>query len=291
MASRSRRTSGGGAQKVIWFLVVAGLIFAFFQIPYDPGARGLYEIAQAKSKTVQNWVGSVDDQVVSFVEGLLLGGDSAPPTGGGGTGEGAEPNGAKPASPQQAAAASAALGTLPVAEASGSSYNRDEWSDWSTLRTCWDVREEVLSSQAKPGTAVYQDKDGKETTDKNRACTVVKGTWVDPYTGSSITDPSTIDIDHMIPLKYAATHGGQGWSADKKKQYANDLTYSNHLLAVSAGANRSKSDKGPASWKPDNKNHWCTYATDWVNITQKWGLSVSNADKQALSEMLGTCSR
>lgn len=284
--SRSRKTSGDSAQKVIWFLFVAGLIFAFFQVPYDPGAKGMYEIAKSKSENVQAWVGSVDDKFVDFIEGILIGGDNAPP---GTPGTDPDAGGLMPVPPGAADGANTTLDSLPTGEASGVSYNRDEWSHWATVRSCWDVREAVLARQAVAGSLKMQKEDGTETTSTGDACKILSGTWVDPYTGSTINDPGAIDIDHMIPLNYAAQHGGQQWDAKKKASYANNMDYSNHLLAVSAGANRSKSDRGPSEWKPDNKAHWCQYALDWTNISKTWSLTVSSADKTALRDMLATC--
>lgn len=182
------------------------------------------------------------------------------------------------------------LYSLAVADAAGVNYERGEWNHWVDFTPCWSVREEVLYRDAvKDEALTLLDKNKVRTSDKANACYIVGGTWNDPYTGEVFTNPEDLDIDHMIPLNYAAQHGGQAWDSGKKESYANNLDYAHHLIAVSASANRSKSDKGPSEWKPSNTAYYCTYATDWVNISHTWGLSVTQSDKNVLNEMLVTC--
>jgi hypothetical protein len=94
----------------------------------------------------------------------------------------------------------------------------------------------------------------------------------------------------MVPLKNVHISGGWDWSSKRKELYANDLNESNHLIAVSASANRSKGSKGPEDWRPSNIDYWCEYATDWMSIKIKWELTVTNREFNALTEMLNTCS-
>ena len=182
------------------------------------------------------------------------------------------------------------LNSLQVANASGVAYDRGEWHHWDDITPCWNVREEVLYRDAvKDASLTLLDKNKNRTEDKAKACYVAGGTWNDPYTGQVFSNPSDLDIDHMIPLNYAAQHGGQSWDSVKKESYANNLDYSHHLIAVSASANRSKSDKGPGEWKPSNTSYYCVYAKDWISISNTWSLSVSQSDKDSLASMLATC--
>ncbi|MGL5722127.1 MAG: HNH endonuclease family protein [Brevinema sp.] len=103
---------------------------------------------------------------------------------------------------------------------------------------------------------------------------VVKGLWVDPYTGKTNTDPAELDIDHMIPLKNAHISGAWKWSIEKKTAFANDLSDPNHLIAVSKSANRSKSDKPPSEWLPPNEEYQCPYISNWVSIKNNWELDI-----------------
>ena len=56
-------------------------------------------------------------------------------------------------------------------------------------------------------------------------CRVAEGEWDGPYTGEQFTDPSDLDIDHMVPLGNAHRSGGWAWDEGRKRQYANDLSY------------------------------------------------------------------
>lgn len=164
------------------------------------------------------------------------------------------------------------LETIKIAEPQKVDYERSEWKHW-TGSPC-DTREEVLKEQ---GTDVKADK---------KTCKVTSGTWVDFYSGDTFTDPSKLDIDHVIPLSNAAQNGGQKWSAEKKEQFANDKT---QLLAVSASENRSKSDKGPGEYMPKNKDFHCEYSKLWIDTASKYDLTISNKDKRALDKGLARC--
>lgn len=285
MASRRRNSGGGVFSKVIWALVMASLIVSWYKTPVQGNPSNFMEWGQAKSVAVETWIKSWTNGGNSLNIPKI---DGVPGNNTGG-GSGASGGGIKPGtSTVPATETRSQLNTVAIADAQKVSYNRDEWKHWNTVAGCWDVREEVLVRDAVPGSVKYLDKDKKETTSKEAACSVASGQWIDYYTGKTLTDPKGLDIDHMIPLSYTAQHGGQAWDAGKKSEYANSMN-AGHLVAVSASANRSKGDKGPSSWKPADKGSWCQYATDWVSVSTKWSLSMTEADKASLNEMLDTC--
>jgi hypothetical protein len=159
-------------------------------------------------------------------------------------------------------------------------YDRDDWKHWADEDSdCQNTRHEVLIVESVEEVAF---KTG------NR-CQVATGEWLDPYTGTTVTDATTLDVDHMVPLKNAHESGGWAWGKDGKAAYANEMVYADHLIAVTASANRQKGAKGPEGWKPVNLDYWCEYAVDWVQIKVDWELSVTKAEWVALQEMLKTC--
>ena len=159
-------------------------------------------------------------------------------------------------------------------------YDRGEWSHWSDDDgDCQDARQEALIAESEtPVVYVNEDK-----------CRVASGFWDGPYTGEVFTDPGDLDIDHMVPLANAQRSGGWAWSEDRKREYANDLSYEGHLIAVQASANRTKGSKGPEDWKPPERGYWCRYAVDWITIKNAWELTATGAEAEALAEMLETC--
>jgi hypothetical protein len=120
-------------------------------------------------------------------------------------------------------------------------------------------------------------------------CRVVSGQWLGLYTGTVVTDASSLDVDHMVPLANAHSSGGWAWDAARKQAFANDRNDADHLIAVTASANRSKGAKGPEDWRPPDESYWCEYATDWARIKDTWDLSVTSAELVALRDMLGSC--
>jgi hypothetical protein len=180
---------------------------------------------------------------------------------------------------------------LPIGYDSSAAYSRDEWRHWDNITSCWTVREQVLYRDAEKGSTTLLDKNKQPTTDVSKACYITGGTWIDPYTNQKFTNPSDLDVDHVIPLGYAARTGAKNWDATKKENYANYVVYNRHLLAVSASANRAKGDSGPSEWKPKNKAYWCDYGVAWTVIATKWQLSLKETDKNTVKDMLATCTK
>ena len=120
-------------------------------------------------------------------------------------------------------------------------------------------------------------------------CRVATGERLTPYSNTVVTDPSKLDVDHMVPLSNAYDSGAWNWSAERREHYANYLGDPQHLIAVTASANRSKGARGPQDWKPEDRTYWCRYATDWITIKDTWDLTVTQHEYDALVEMATTC--
>ncbi len=116
-----------------------------------------------------------------------------------------------------------------------------------------------------------------------------EGGWLSLYDGYSTPDASELDIDHVVALAEAWRSGADGWDAERREAFANDLDDPAALVAVTAATNRSKGDRDPASWQPPNRDAWCEYATAWVATKLRWGLSADQAEVDALRNMLRGC--
>lgn len=108
------------------------------------------------------------------------------------------------------------------------------------------------------------------------------GLWVCPYTNIQYKEASQLDIDHIVPLANAYISGGYLWTAQLKEQFANDM---DNLLAVQSRANRVKSAKTPDRWRPPNKAYWRAYAFKWIMIKERYELSYTQAELNALFVM------
>lgn len=103
--------------------------------------------------------------------------------------------------------------------------------------------------------------------------------------GCRLHQSGHLEVDHRVPLANAHRSGGWAWDQSRKRAYANELKDSEHLVAVGAAENRSKSDKGPDAWRPPLRESWCHYATAWRAIKQGWILTIAVEEERALREM------
>jgi len=158
-------------------------------------------------------------------------------------------------------------------------YDRRLYKHWVDQdKDCQDTRQEVLISESiEP--VILDDK----------GCRVVSGLWEDTFTGNTYTDPSDLDIDHMVPLKEAHLSGAHLWSLSRREQYANDLSHSDSLIAVSKSANQSKGAKDVAQWLPTNEAFHCEYVKRWVGIKDRWGMTMDVTESDAVTTLLEEC--
>jgi hypothetical protein len=186
------------------------------------------------------------------------------------------PAGATPAGIPTASAAKTQLAALTVAAwTHTTTYDRDLFPTWDTISGTCNTRETVLK---RDGTNVVV----------SSSCAATSGSWYSPYDGATWTAASDLDIDHVVPLKNAWISGAWAWTTSKRESFANDLT-DPQLIAVTDNVNQSKSDQSPDSWKPPLSSYYCTYARMWVRVKYVWSLTVTSAEKSALTSMLGTC--
>jgi hypothetical protein len=168
------------------------------------------------------------------------------------------------------------LSTIAVQNEYKTGYSRSLFKHWidANGNGC-DTREEVLiaESQSKPQVDAY-------------GCKVIEGDWLSPYDNVMHTNPSDLDIDHMVPLKEAWDSGAWNWTAAQRQTFANDLSDPRALIAVTAGQNRSKSDRDPSNWIPPQKSYVCTYLSEWVAIKAKWKLSMDQSEFGRIKNLL-----
>ena len=157
-------------------------------------------------------------------------------------------------------------------------YRREDWPHWEdTDGNGCDARQDALITWST--TEATLDRSG-------RRCKVLTGTWVSPYDGAEADSPTAIEIDHVVPLAEAFRSGGWRWDAGQRRRFANDQV---ELAATSSASNRAKSDSGPDHWRPRRTESWCAYADRWVTVKATYGLTVTTSERDALGQMLDTC--
>ncbi|TDR05956.1 uncharacterized protein DUF1524 [Marinomonas communis] len=138
-------------------------------------------------------------------------------------------------------------------------YDRDHfgygWNDDD--KDCQNTRHELLISSS---TIPVTFKDSKK-------CKVARGRWISMFTGDIITDASKLQIDHVVPLKWAWIHGANSWTRAKRVEFANDPI---NIIAVEGVLNGSKSDRGPDEWLPPKNQE--QYKARFQRVVLKYGL-------------------
>ncbi|MBR2543663.1 HNH endonuclease [Candidatus Saccharibacteria bacterium] len=159
-------------------------------------------------------------------------------------------------------------------------YSREEFYDgWPTVEGC-SLRQRILKRDL--GDSAILD-----------GCTVVAGEFDEPYTGEHMVlktkeEVSKIQIDHVVALSDAWQKGAQYKDYETRNQLATDPL---NLLAVEGKANNQKSDGDAATWLPANKKFRCQYVARQVSVKYKYGLWVTEAEKEAISRVLENCPR
>lgn len=132
-------------------------------------------------------------------------------------------------------------------------------------------------------------RDGKSLEHKaGSTCTVTGMTIYDPYTGKTVQwtkqQAGKIQIDHVMALSYDWRMGASKWDKAKRLQIANDPL---NLIPADGPQNAAKGDSGPAEWLPANEAVRCSYAVRFAQVSLKYQLPVTPADKKT---MLAQCS-
>ncbi len=150
------------------------------------------------------------------------------------------------------------------AEPARSGYDRGLFAHWGDAdHDGCDTRCEVLTSQQLP--------------DKS---------WYSAWDGATEVDSSLVHIDHIVALAEAWDSGAHGWTSSRRRDFANDRA---NLIAVTASSNLRKSDKDAAEWFPSHAASNCLWATTVVNVKAAYDLSVDQAEKNALGNLLKGC--
>lgn len=166
---------------------------------------------------------------------------------------------------------------LVVGSTDHAGYDRSKFKLWDSIGGGCTTRDVVLyrDAYAKPAVA--------------SGCTLTGGRWVSPYDGVKTSDPSVLQIDHVVPLADAWGGGAWNWDARTRERYANDLGTMFDLIAVSAHTNESKGDRDPQHWLPPKASFDCQYMADYTAVLWRWQLHITHALKQFLKGRLKTC--
>ena len=158
-------------------------------------------------------------------------------------------------------------------------YERTEfYKSWPSINGC-SLRQIIIRREV--GESAVMD-----------GCDVIGGTFIEPYTGSTMTFyqksdfSKKIQIDHVVALSDAWQKGAQYMEKDVRYAMATDPL---NLLAVDAATNQQKSDGDAATWLPPNKAFRCQYVARQVSVKKKYNLWVTQAEHDAIATVLENC--
>lgn len=157
-------------------------------------------------------------------------------------------------------------------------YSREEFYDgWPIVDGC-SLRQRIIRREF--GESAVLDE-----------CNVIGGEFDEPYTGEhrvfeNKTEIAKIQIDHVVALSDAWQKGAQYKDKETRYKIATDPL---NLLAVDGLANEQKSDGDAATWLPKNKKFRCQYVARQVSVKYKYGLWVTEAEKEAILRILEKC--
>ncbi len=147
-------------------------------------------------------------------------------------------------------------------------YKRKYFPHWTDIDLdCQNTRAEFLISKSLIPV----------TFKKGKKCTVKSGKWIDFFTGEELYEAADIDIDHVIPLKYAWEIGASQWAREKRKVFANDFE---NLIVTNLKYNRQKQDKTILEWLPSKKEFACQYLKKWIFVKKKYELPLSSKEEE-----------
>ncbi|MBR1874871.1 HNH endonuclease [Candidatus Saccharibacteria bacterium] len=160
-------------------------------------------------------------------------------------------------------------------------YERTKFYDsWPTESGC-NLRQRILKRDFGETAKLSSDN-----------CTVISGSLYEPYTGQELTFTEKtqiskgLQIDHVVALSDAWQKGAQYMTNETRFNIATDPL---NLIAVDSSANQQKSDGDAATWLPKNKGFRCQYVARQVAVKHKYGLWVTEAEKDAISRVLSSC--
>ena len=156
-------------------------------------------------------------------------------------------------------------------------YDRADWPHWlDSDKDCQNTRHEILIQTSTKPVSFKTDKE----------CNVLTGEWFDPYSGNTYFVSKELDLDHIVPLKFAHGHGADKWSRERKTLFANDIE---NLILSQASLNRQKGAKGLDEWLPPNHRYRCEYITRFNNIMIKYQLAYIPSEERIVNRLVKAC--
>lgn len=158
-------------------------------------------------------------------------------------------------------------------------YDRSDWPHWlDSDKDCQNTRHEILIQTSTKAVSFESEKQ----------CHVLSGQWYDPYSSKTFTLSTDLDLDHIVPLKFAHGRGASHWSRQQKAIFANDR---DNLILAQASLNRQKGAKGLKDWLPPNHQYRCEYIAHFNRVMGKYALVYTSSEQRIVNRLVKACNK
>ena len=149
----------------------------------------------------------------------------------------------------------------------------------------------AAGSSCDPRNTVLKRDLTQVTFGKDSTCKVASGVIFDPYTAqwrwfSSNAVLDQVDVDHVVAFSDAWANGAYNWPRKVLTAFASDPI---ELHATAATVLPLKGEKNAAAWLPPATAYRCRYVIDQITVKVKYSLSVSSAERDAMTTVLNSC--
>jgi len=167
------------------------------------------------------------------------------------------------------------LATINVENEINDGYDRSLYPTGSSQGQGCDTRDRVLIDESSTPAQVSFP-----------GCAVVAGDWTSTYDNQVTSDPTDLDVDHVVSLAEAHGSGAWAWTPARREAFANDLDDPRTLAAVTSSVNASKGARDPSNWVPPHTPAVCGYLSDWVAVKARWDLSMDQSEHGRIRNLL-----
>ena len=115
------------------------------------------------------------------------------------------------------------------------------------------------------------------------------GSWYLPWEDRTENDPSRLVAEPVVPLYEVHLSEGWRWSTHERQTYAGPADSRRVHVLMSLEQRRRRGAADPGLWLPEPRVGRCRYAAAWIRVKHGWGMTVDDAERAVLRNVLALC--
>lgn len=152
-------------------------------------------------------------------------------------------------------------------------YEASFWAPGLEQHSCREPRDTLLAQLSAVPVEWNADK-----------CQVTFGHWRDFVTGARLTDPTQVELFHMVPLDWASARGAIDWHDQKRTRFYTDP----RNLMVTTPQGRAQFENKTPIGRNVNINTTCQHMNATAILVQDYGIPVSASEMSQLQSQIHT---